>query len=58
MRQAGGVESELHRIAFYGSGATPDLSERPRFYEPTQREQRYAADFPAALFPGRRKDAP
>jgi uncharacterized membrane protein len=36
----------------------PDLNERPRFYEPTQREQRYAADFPAALFPGRRKDAP
>ena len=35
----------------------PDLSERPRFYEPTLREQRHAADFPAALFPGRRKDA-
>ena len=28
----------------------------PKFYEPVAREQRYAADFPASLFPGRRKD--
>jgi len=28
----------------------------PKFYEPTAREPRYAADFPAALFPSRRKD--
>jgi uncharacterized membrane protein len=42
----------------YRKVVEPDLSERPRFYEPTQREQRYAADFPAALFPGRRKDTP
>ncbi len=33
----------------------PDLSDRPRFYEPKLREQRHAADFPAALFPTRRK---
>jgi uncharacterized membrane protein len=33
----------------------PDLSDRPRFYEPRLREQRHAADFPAALFPTRRK---
>src|SRR5437764_143621 len=33
----------------------PDLSDRPRFYEPKPREQRHAADFPAALFPTRRK---
>lgn len=34
----------------------PDMSDRPRFYEPVAREHRYAADFPASLFPGRRKD--
>ena len=28
-RQAHGVERELHRIAFYASGAAPDLSSRP-----------------------------
>ena len=28
----------------------------PKFLEPKPREQRYAADFPAALFPSRRKD--
>src|SRR3954451_5517513 len=28
----------------------------PKFHEPKLREQRYAADFPAALFPSRRKD--
>jgi hypothetical protein len=33
----------------------PDLSDRPRFHEPKLREQRHAADFPAALFPTRRK---
>ena len=40
----------------YRKVVEPDLSDRPRFYEPTQREHRYAADFPASLFPGRRKD--
>jgi uncharacterized membrane protein len=39
----------------YRKVVEPDGSS-PKFYEPTQREQRYAADFPAALFPGRRKD--
>lgn len=34
----------------------PDLSDRPRFREPVARETRYAADFPASLFPTRRKD--
>jgi uncharacterized membrane protein len=33
----------------------PDGSS-PKFLEPTPREQRYAADFPASLFPARRKD--
>ncbi len=33
----------------------PDMSDRPRFSEPKPREQRHAADFPAALFPTRRK---
>ena len=33
----------------------PDGSS-PKFLEPTPREQRYAADFPASLFPSRRKD--
>jgi uncharacterized membrane protein len=28
----------------------------PKFYEPVAREQRYAADFPAALFPSRRRE--
>jgi uncharacterized membrane protein len=34
----------------------PDMSDRPRFYEPVAREHRYAADFPASLFPRRRKN--
>jgi len=34
----------------------PDLSSRPRFRDPVPREQRYAADFPASLFPSRRTD--
>jgi len=40
----------------YRKVVEPDLSERPRFRDPVAREQRYAADFPASLFPGRRKD--
>jgi uncharacterized membrane protein len=40
----------------YRKVVEPDLSDRPRFYEPVAREHRYAADFPASLFPGRRKD--
>jgi len=40
----------------YRKVVEPDLSERPRFRDPVPREQRYAADFPASLFPGRRKD--
>jgi uncharacterized membrane protein len=34
----------------------PDFSSRPRFREPAAKEQRYAADFPASLFPSRRKN--
>jgi uncharacterized membrane protein len=40
----------------YRKVVEPDLSERPRFRDPVPREPRYAADFPASLFPGRRKD--
>jgi uncharacterized membrane protein len=40
----------------YRKVVEPDSSDRPRFYEPVAREHRYAADFPASLFPGRRKD--
>ena len=40
----------------YRKVVEPDLSERPRFRDPVTREHRYAADFPASLFPGRRKD--
>jgi uncharacterized membrane protein len=40
----------------YRKVVEPDLTDRPRFYEPVAREHRYAADFPASLFPGRRKD--
>ncbi|MGB9368651.1 MAG: DUF2189 domain-containing protein [Xanthobacteraceae bacterium] len=40
----------------YRKVVEPDPSDRPRFYEPVAREHRYAADFPASLFPGRRKD--
>lgn len=34
----------------------PDLSARPRFREPRPKAERYAADFPANLFPSARKD--
>ena len=40
----------------YRKVVEPDTSERPRFRDPVPREHRYAADFPASLFPGRRKD--
>jgi len=40
----------------YRKVVEPDFSERPRFRDPVTREHRYAADFPASLFPGRRKD--
>ena len=39
----------------YRKVVEPDLSDRPRFYEPKPRAQRYAADFPASLFPTRRE---
>lgn len=40
----------------YRRAVEPDTSGRPRFREPVPREHRYAADFPASLFPGKRKD--
>jgi len=40
----------------YRKVVEPDLNERPRFRDPVPREHRYAADFPASLFPGKRKD--
>jgi uncharacterized membrane protein len=40
----------------YRKVVEPDMSDRPRFRDPVPREHRYAADFPASLFPGRRKD--
>jgi uncharacterized membrane protein len=39
----------------YRKVVEPDLSDRPRFYEPKPRAPRHAADFPAALFPTRRE---
>jgi uncharacterized membrane protein len=33
----------------------PDDSDRPRFLEPAHRAPRYAADFPASLFPSRKE---
>jgi uncharacterized membrane protein len=33
----------------------PDDSDRPRFLEPTPKAPRYAADFPASLFPSKRE---
>jgi uncharacterized membrane protein len=39
----------------YRKVVEPDPTERPRFHEPRPRRQRYAADFPAALFPSRRE---
>jgi uncharacterized membrane protein len=38
----------------YRKVVEPDFSDRPRFHEPKPKAQRYAADFPAALFPTRR----
>jgi uncharacterized membrane protein len=42
----------------YRKVVEPDLSTRPRFNEPRPKPRRYAADFPAALFPARRDDLP
>jgi uncharacterized membrane protein len=39
----------------YRKVVEPDLTDRPRFHEPKPRGQRYAADFPASLFPTRRE---
>jgi uncharacterized membrane protein len=39
----------------YRKVVEPDPTERPRFLEPRPKRQRYAADFPAALFPSRRE---
>ena len=39
----------------YRKVVEPDLTDRPRFREPVQRQHRYAADFPASLFPSRRE---
>ena len=39
----------------YRKVVEPDLTDRPRFHEPKPKAQRYAADFPAALFPSRRE---
>ena len=33
----------------------PDDSDRPRFLEPAHKAPRYAADFPASLFPSKRE---
>jgi hypothetical protein len=38
----------------YRKVVEPDLSTRPRFSEPRPKARRYAADFPASLFPARR----
>ncbi len=40
----------------YRKVVEPDPNPQPRFRDPVPREHRYAADFPASLFPGRRKD--
>jgi len=37
----------------YRKVVEPDLSTRPRFNEPRTKARRYAADFPASLFPAR-----
>jgi uncharacterized membrane protein len=37
----------------YRKVVEPDLSTRPRFNEPRPKARRYAADFPASLFPAR-----
>jgi uncharacterized membrane protein len=42
----------------YRKVVEPDLSDRPRFREPSQRPRRPAAEFPASLFPSRRSDQP
>ena len=38
----------------YRKVVEPDLIDRPRFNEPRPKARRYAADFPASLFPARR----
>jgi uncharacterized membrane protein len=42
----------------YRKVVEPDLSDRPRFLEPKPKPRRYAAEFPASLFPATRDDAP
>ena len=42
----------------YRKVVEPDFSDRPRFVEPKPRPRRYAAEFPASLFPATRDDAP
>ena len=39
----------------YRKVVEPDMSDRPRFHDPKPKAQRYAADFPASLFPTRRE---
>ena len=39
----------------YRRVVVPDDSDRPRFLEPTPKAPRYAADFPASLFPSKRE---
>ena len=42
----------------YRKVVEPDLSDRPRFRDPSNRPRRPAAEFPASLFPSRRSDQP
>jgi uncharacterized membrane protein len=42
----------------YRKVVEPDLSDRPRFNEPSQRPRRPAAEFPASLFPSRWRGQP
>jgi uncharacterized membrane protein len=39
----------------YRKVVEPDMSDRPRFHDPKPKAPRYAADFPASLFPTRRE---
>src|SRR4051794_10630712 len=39
----------------YRKVVEPDMSDRPRSHDPKPKAQRYAADFPASLFPTRRE---
>ena len=41
----------------YRKVVEPDLTTRPRFNEPRPKARRYAADFPASLFPARARPA-